>query len=206
MTTKLEGSEQVAGAEASGPHRLSATGRATDLALIATFAALIAVCSLLTGPAVSGVPITLQTFAVLLAGIVLGPWRGAGAVALYIVVGLAGLPIFAGGKAGLAVLSGPSVGYLLSFPLAAAIAGAWLRFARKSGPSVVLVHGSIGVVLATLAIYAVGIPVMAARLGIPFSKALVGNLAFVPFDAIKAALAVAVGAMVLRAYPQLTRR
>lgn len=186
--------------------RSPATAVATDLALIATFAALIAVCALLTGPAVNGVPLTLQTFAVLLAGVALGPWRGAAAVALYIGVGLAGLPIFAGGKAGVAVLAGPSVGYLLAFPLAALVAGLVVRFAARRGLRPLALHAGIGVTLGTLVIYAIGIPVLGARLGIDLSAAFVGNLAYVPGDAVKATLAVLVGLTVLRAYPQLVRR
>jgi biotin transport system substrate-specific component len=97
--------------------------RATDLALIAGFAALIAVCAILPAiPTTTAVPITLQTFAVLLAGAVLGARRGCLAVLLYIAAGVAGLPIFSGGASGLAVLQGPSVGYIVGFPLAAACA------------------------------------------------------------------------------------
>ena len=100
------------------------TTTATDLALIAVFAALIAAFSLTPAiPIGIGVPITLQTLAVVLAGLVLGPWRGSLATLLYLAVGFAGLPVFAGGAAGLAVLAKPSVGYLLAFPIGAAIAG-----------------------------------------------------------------------------------
>ena len=87
------------------------TTPATDLALIAVFAALIAAFSLTPAiPITGGVPITLQTLAVVLAGLVLGPWRGFLATLLYLAVGFAGLPVFAGGAAGLAVLAKPSVG------------------------------------------------------------------------------------------------
>ena len=68
-------------------------------------------------------PITLQTFAVLLSGAVLGMRRGFLAVLLYVVAGAAGLPIFSGGAAGLAVLTGPTAGYLIGFPLAAGLCG-----------------------------------------------------------------------------------
>ena len=97
---------------------------ATDLALVAVFAALIAAFSLTPAiPIGIGVPITLQTLAVVLAGLVLGPWRGFLATVLYLAVGFAGLPVFAGGAAGIAVLSKPSIGYLLAFPVGAAVAG-----------------------------------------------------------------------------------
>ena len=93
-----------------------------DIALIAVFAALIAVLSLTPAVPVGPVPITLQTLGVALAGLVLGPLRGFLAVVLYLIVGFVGLPVFAGGAAGLAVLGKPSAGYLLSFPIAALIA------------------------------------------------------------------------------------
>ena len=68
-----------------------------DLSMIAVFAALIAAFSLLPGvPLGSGVPITLQTFAVMLTGILLGPSRGTAAVGLYLLAALAGLPVFSG--------------------------------------------------------------------------------------------------------------
>ena len=96
----------------------------TDIALIAGFAAIIAVCAILPSLKVAGpVPITLQTFGVLLAGAVLGSKRGFLAVSLYLVVGLAGLPVFSGGGAGPGVFAGPSVGYLIGFPLAAGLCG-----------------------------------------------------------------------------------
>src|SRR6185436_7957568 len=80
----------------------------------------------------SGVPITLQTFAVILAGLVLGWRRGGLAALLYVVLGLAGLPIFSGGVGGVAVLAGPSVGYLLAFPLGAALAGVFAGLAIRA--------------------------------------------------------------------------
>lgn len=71
----------------------------------------------------SPVPITGQTLVVLLAGLVLGKYRASGAVGLYLLQGAAGLPFFAGGNAGLAVLIGPTGGYLFGFLAAAYIVG-----------------------------------------------------------------------------------
>lgn len=77
------------------------------------------------------VPATMQTAVVLLLGALGGPWFGAASVALYLAQGTAGLPVFAGGGAGLAHLFGPTGGFLLGFLLAAWIAGlagrGWLR-------------------------------------------------------------------------------
>src|SRR5690606_19974891 len=106
------------------PMSRTARRTGTDLALVSAFAALIAVCAILPGIKIGlPVPITLQTFGVLLAGAVLGARRGFLAVLLYLVVGAAGLPVFSGGNAGLGVFQGPSAGYLLGFPLAAALCG-----------------------------------------------------------------------------------
>src|SRR5262245_55372712 len=71
----------------------------------------------------SPIPITGQTFAVLLAGAVLGVRRSFAAQVLYLLEGAAGLPLFAGGAAGAAVFAGPTAGYLLAFPFAAAAIG-----------------------------------------------------------------------------------
>ena len=96
-----------------------------DLAYVAVFAALIAALALTPAIPIGtlGVPITLQTLGVALAGLCLGAWRGAAAVALYLMVGLAGLPVFSGGRAGLAVLVGPTGGYLIGFVISAWMIG-----------------------------------------------------------------------------------
>ena len=98
--------------------------RLRDLALAAVMAALIgAVATVrLFLPGLS-VPITLQVLVVLLAGALLRPAWGAAAMGLYLLLGAAGLPVFAGGTGGLQVLAGPTAGYLWSYPLAAALVG-----------------------------------------------------------------------------------
>src|SRR5438552_18073785 len=72
----------------------------------------------------SPVPLTGQTFAVLLSGAVLGLRRGFIAQLLYLAEGASGLPVFAGGAFGVATFAGPTGGYLCAFPLAAALTGA----------------------------------------------------------------------------------
>jgi biotin transport system substrate-specific component len=73
------------------------------------------------------VPYTLQTLMVLLAGAFLGPRNGMLSQSAYIAAGSLGAPVFAGGASGIAVLLGPTGGYLLSFPIAAALAGYMVR-------------------------------------------------------------------------------
>ena len=96
----------------------------------------------------SPVPITAQTAAVMLTGALLGKKRGMGAVGLYLVEGLVGFPVFAGGRAGFAVLLGPTGGYLLGFAAAAYLVGAliergWDRTLPSSGLALALGHAVI---------------------------------------------------------------
>ena len=180
----------------------------TDLALIATFAALIAVCAVSAALpfGVNGVPITLQLLAIFLAGAVLGAARGFLAVALYVVVGAAGLPIFAGGQAGLAPFSGPTAGYLLAFPVAAAITGFVVERLAARGVAVtalvVVVGGVIGETVVTLA----GAGSIALAADLTYAQGLTAALPFVPADLVKLGIAAVVAAAVHRAFPQLLTR
>lgn len=79
------------------------------------------------------VPQSLQTLAVVLVGVALGPGLGAGALVLYIVAGAVGLPVFADGAAGAEHLRGPTAGYLLGFVLGAAVCGLWPRLVTRAG-------------------------------------------------------------------------
>ena len=96
--------------------------RIRHLAYAAEFAALIGLASFFVIP-IGPVPITLQVLLIAFAGLFLGSRTAVLAVALYLLAGLVGLPIFAGGKAGLGVLLGPSGGYLVGFLFLACIAG-----------------------------------------------------------------------------------
>ena len=91
---------------------------------IAMFTAVLSVLSVLQIPMPSGVPLTLQTFAVALCGAVLGAWSGPASVALYVAVGAVGIPVFAGMKGGIAVLVGPTGGFLFGFLFLAWLTGA----------------------------------------------------------------------------------
>jgi biotin transport system substrate-specific component len=135
-TSPAERSVPAVTADAAVPVPVTRTSVATDVALVATFAAFVAVCAVLPAiPTGGAVPITLQTFGVVLTGLVLGPRRGTLALLLYVAVGLAGLPVFSGGAGGLGVLGGASAGYLLAFPAAAAIAGGLGLLARRARPA-----------------------------------------------------------------------
>ena len=82
------------------------------------------------------VPFTLQTLAVILTGFLLGPVRGFVATVAWLAAGALGLPLFSGGSGGWESFSGPTAGYLLSFPFAAALAG-WLALGWRRGVSAV---------------------------------------------------------------------
>jgi biotin transport system substrate-specific component len=177
---------------------------ARDLALIASFAALVAVLGLAPPISVFGnaVPITLQTLGVMLAGSILGWKRGFAALAVFLVLVAAGLPLLSGGRGGLAVFTGPSAGYLLAWPLGAAVIG-WLVERRLPAYPVwwgltANVLGGIGVV------YAIGIPVQAAITGTSSLVATaVAAAVFLPGDVVKAIMATVVTAGVHRGYPEL---
>lgn len=170
-----------------------------NLALVAVLAALIAAFSLTPAiPTGIGVPITLQTLAVILAGLVLGPWRGFASVCLYLAVGLAGMPVFAGGSAGLAALVKPSVGYLLAFPFAALLAGFLARLGKGGYPGFFLA-GLAGSVL----IHAGGVIGLVALARMSWRDAFVFDLLFWPGDLVKMFLAAAIAVAVHRAFPTL---
>ncbi|WP_432523917.1 biotin transporter BioY [Kineococcus sp. SYSU DK006] len=194
----------------TSPRGTPATGvrrpvdRTRDLALVAVFAALVCALALTPGIPVGplAVPITLQTLGIMLCGAVLGPWRGGCAALLYLVVGLAGVPVFAGGAAGLGVLAGASAGFLLSYPLAALVGGALARAGARRGHPVAgtvagALVGGIGVV------YAGGVPGMALAGGLQLPAAAALALPFLPGDLVKVVLAVLVAAPVHRAFPRL---
>lgn len=178
----------------------------TDLALIAVFAALIAAASYLAAIPVggAGVPITLQTFALILAGLVLGPVRGFLAASLYLLLGLVGLPVFAEHSSGAAVFTGPTAGYLYSFPVMTAVAGlgAVLVGANRTRALFLFVPA----VAAVLVNHAAGIIGLHVVLDVSWSKAASFDAPFWVGDLVKAAVAAIVAAEVHRAFPRLLGR
>jgi biotin transport system substrate-specific component len=133
----------------------------------------------------SPVPMTLQPLAVLVVGGLLGAAGGGAALVLYLALGLLGFPVFAGGSAGVLHLLGPTGGYLLAFPLAAAIAGA---LARRGGVLRVLLACALGMVV----IHAGGVAQLAVLGGDPTLAFRVGFVPFLTGDLLKVGLAAAV--------------
>jgi biotin transport system substrate-specific component len=183
--------------------KMAATTKITlrDLSRIAIFAAIIAALTFPGAiPLGTGVPITLQTLGVMLAGVVLGGYRGALAVTLYVILGLVGLPIFAEHSSGFAVLAGPSAGFLLGFIPGAFVTG--LIAHAKSGKLSVL-RTVLGSIIGGIAVvYAIGIPVMAANLKVDIFTATTYVTPFLTGDFIKVALTAIIAFGLHRAYPK----
>jgi biotin transport system substrate-specific component len=166
--------------------RLGAIHRLVWTALLA---ACIAVGAWLQLP-IGAVPITLQPLFSFLAGYLLGPASGAAAVALYVAAGVLGLPVFAGGKAGLGVLLGPTGGYLVGFVAGAAITGLAAPRGRPIGWGRGVLAGAVALAVA----YLCGAARLAQVLHLDPRKAIViGVLPFVAFDAVKVTVALIIG-------------
>jgi len=133
----------------------------------------------------SPVPLTLQTFFVLLSGAFLGGNLGAVAQMSYIFLGLSGLPIFTGAGSGLLYLAGPTGGYLLGFVLASLFTARFIKFAGRNLYSVLAI-----MVIADLLLLASGVIWLKILFGWPLSKLLfAGFLPFLPGDLLKAGAA-----------------
>lgn len=176
-----------------------------DLSHIALFAAITAVLGLVPAITVGPVPITAQTLGVMLAGSVLGARRGFLSQLLFLVLVAVGLPVLPGGRGGLAVFAGPTVGYLLSWPVAALVIGliterVWRRYNLGWGVLANVVGGMV-------VIYAIGVPVLAAVNDLPLRTAIsVGALPFLVGDVVKAVLAAVIAVQVRRSYPLIEPR
>jgi biotin transport system substrate-specific component len=130
------------------------------------------------------VPLTLQPLVIVLAGLVLGPIDAAMAMVLYLGLGAAGLPVFQPiGAPGIARLFGPTGGYLLAYPVAAAVAG-WLGAGRES-----FTTRALAAMAGIFVLYVGGIAQLAVITGSVATAALIGALPFVAADAVKALVA-----------------
>lgn len=136
------------------------------------------------------VPVTGQTLAVLLAGASLGAWRGAGSQLLYWLLGMVGLPFYSNGTGGWSVATGPTMGYLVGFIVAAAVVGrlAEYRHDRRVLTSIA------AMTMGSMIIYAFGAAWLAINLGIPLATGdqnaiALGVTPFLVGDVIKMCLA-----------------
>jgi len=165
-------------------------------------AATTAVLSLVTIPLpFSPVPVTGQTLGVCLSGLCLGPWWGTAGIGIYLASGLAGLPIFSGGRSGPGTILGPTGGYLLAFLPAAFITGliasppARQRMDRTNSGNKPEPPGMWRLILASVAggiliVHGAGSLYLAWQTGMSFHKALLaGSIPFLAGDVVKVVLA-----------------
>ena len=160
-----------------------ASQRVRTAALVVGFALFTALCAQISfNIPWTPVPVTGQTFAVLLAGASLGSLYGGASQLLYVVLGLAGLPFYADGGRGWETATGATGGYLIGFVLAAALVGALAE--RRQDRQLLT---SLPAMLAGSAlIYLIGVPWLAWKLGVDAPKAI--EFGFAPFvigDALK---------------------
>ncbi len=147
------------------------------------------------------VPVTAQSVGVMLAGAVLGARRGAMAVGLFLALVAVGLPLLAGGRGGLGVFATGSSGYLLAWPLAAALIG-WLS-GRAGAPYRLLSGAVVNVLGGIVVVYAGGVLGLVVLLDLSWWAALTPNVVYLPGDLVKAVVAALVARGVHAAYPGL---
>ena len=161
--------------------------RVRDAALVLTAALLTAACAQISIPIPgSPVPVTGQTFAVLLTGAALGANRGASGQLLYVAMGLVGLPFYADGAHGVDVVWGATGGYLIAFPISAWVCGRLAEKRYDRTPQTALPAFLAG----SLIVFAIGVPWLAVSADISLWKAIdLGFVPFIPGGILKAALA-----------------
>lgn len=167
------------------------TMKTRDLVICALFAALIAVLAQISIPLPGGVPLTMQTLAISLAGIILGSKRGTVSVCVYVLMGAFGLPVFAGFTGGLSIIVGPTGGFILSFPIMAYIIG---KFSERTDNKVTILLGSI---IGSIPNYIIGAIQFAFITNSSLYAAFIACVApFIIVGLIKAALSTTIGTMI----------
>ena len=176
---------------------------AREIAMVAVFAGVTAALGLLPPIVVpiSPVPITAQSLGVVLAGAVLGGRRGAASQSLLLALVALGLPLLAGGRGGIGVFFGVTWGFLLGWVVVAGVVG-WATY-RLGAPYSLWKGIIINMVGGMVVLYAFGIVGMMITGKLSFSQALLGNLPFLPGDAIKCVIAALVAKGVHAAMPGL---
>ena len=171
-----------------------------DMCCIAIFAAVTAVLAQISIPMAGGIPVTLQTLAVALSGVVLGRKRGAISCLIYLLLGAVGLPVFAGAHAGLSSVLGPAGGFLVSFPLLAFFAGLGTELSQKKEGSLSKEGIALGLIFGAAINYAVGTVWYSAVTGNSLKAGFAACVApFIINDIIKLAVAGWAGLILRRA-------
>lgn len=169
------------------------TGNVARAVLFAAVTAATAPISI-THPLFPNVPITLQTFWVYLAGVVLGPVWSAGAFALYLVAGTVGLPVFAGGSSGLGVITGPTGGYIVGFVFGAAAVGLVVHGTDglRAPGDVSVGRLALAIAAGTLVVYAFGGVGLMLVQNMSAAAVVALSVGFLPTALVKAAGTIAV--------------
>jgi biotin transport system substrate-specific component len=174
-----------------------------SLALVSLFAALMAVLGLI--PKIDlplGVPITLQTLGVMLAGCLLGPRRGMQAMLLFLAAVALGLPLLSGGRGGFGVFLAPSAGYLLAWPLGAWVTGMLMAQAPSTTPRTTALSALLASAAGGLmTVHVFGVVGLVKIANLSWTQAFFGTLVFVPGDLIKCAVCAMVVHTVARGLP-----
>ncbi|WP_425059755.1 Biotin transporter BioY [Sporomusa carbonis] len=171
-----------------------------NMALTGLFTALIVISSQVSIP-IGPVPITLQVMFILLAGVVLGSRLGPASVLVWVLLGVFGLPVFAQGKAGAAILIGPTGGYILGYFVCTYIVGYVAEHFELTYKNI-----AAAMVAGLAVIYAVGLAGFMLSFQYVLHKAMtldkalnLAVLPFLPLDLVKTAVAVYIGVRVRRA-------
>ena len=159
-----------------------------DICSIAIMTAVTAVMAQISIPMPLGVPMTMQTFAITLAAVILGSKRGALSIFIYVLLGAIGVPVYANFSGGFQNLVGPTGGFLLSFPIMAFVIGLGMKYRKKKGMF------ALFLILGTVLNYVVGVLMFCV---ITQSSVMAGIsacvLPFIPTAIIKAVLASVLG-------------
>ena len=164
-----------------------------DTCMIALFVAIIAICAQIAIPLPGGVPFTLQTWAILLAGLLLGSKKGAIATIAYLLLGAVGVPVFANFSSGFFRLIGPTGGFLLSFPIMAYISGLG---AIKNKTAFTIGSLLLGVIINFICGMLIFMLVVNTSINVAFSATV---LPFIPSSAFQIVMVMVVGSLIKNA-------
>lgn len=169
-----------------------------QLVFIPLFTAITIVFSYIAIPLpFSPVPITCQTMGVMLAGNLLTPKSAFLSMLLYLLLGIIGLPVFAGGSSGISSILGPTGGYLISWPIAAFLSAFFLKKITKKNFSSLFI---VNVILGVLFVYTIGVIQLSYVTKIKIIPAIIsGALPFIPGDITKAALSATISLAIQKA-------
>lgn len=187
-TVSIMASEQADGVE------LVEARTVTKLSGAVLIAALTGVLAQFSIPLPGGVPFSFQPFGVFFAGVLLGPLWGGFAMLLYVLVGVAGAPVFSNVSAGLGVVLGPTGGFLLSYPVASFVIGyiAHRSFTTEPIEQLPVVPLTVGLLAGLVPIYLLGVTWFAEVQGIALIESAVAMAPFAGGDVLKIAITVGI--------------